>query len=136
MQQRLIGIADWLLQNQETENFSIGCFGSGACGAAALIAAAHRPDAIRAVVSAAGRLDLAQQYLSRITIPTLLLAPENDTSAVQMNQQALEQLKSPTTNKQFEKIQGVDSLSETSNALEEVARVTSAWFGRWLIPIV
>ncbi|HLG64592.1 MAG TPA: CocE/NonD family hydrolase [Ktedonosporobacter sp.] len=136
MQQRLIGIADWLLQNQETANFSIGCFGSGTCGAAALIAAAQRPDAIRAVAAAAGRLDLAQQYLPRITVPTLLLAPEKDSAAVQANQQALEHLEGLTTNKQFEQVPGVSSLFETSNALTEVARVTSEWFARWLIPIV
>lgn len=136
MQQRLIGIADWLLQTPETANFSIGCFGSGTCGAAMLIAAAQRPDAIRALATAAGRLDLAQQYLPRITVPTLLLAPEQDSSAVQANQQALEQLQGLTTNKQFEKISGVASLFETRNALAEVVRVTGEWFSRWLIPIV
>ncbi|HZO71760.1 MAG TPA: hypothetical protein VFB60_06120 [Ktedonobacteraceae bacterium] len=135
MQQRLIGLADWLLQNQETANFSIGCFGSGACGAAALIAAAHRPDAIHAV-AATGQLDLAQQYLPRITVPTLLLAPEKDSAAVQANQQAFEHLEGLTTNKQFEKIPGASSLFETSSALAEVTRITGEWFARWLIPIV
>lgn len=136
MQQRLIGIADWLLQTPETANLSIGCFGSCTCGAAALIAAAQRPDAIHAVTIAAGRLDLAQQYLPRITVPTLLLAAEKDSSAVQMNQDALGRLEALATNKQFEKVPGVSSLFESSNALAEVARVTSEWFARWLIPIV
>lgn len=136
MQQRLIGIAEWLLQTPETENFSIGCFGSGACGSAALIAAAFRPDAIHAVVSASRQFDLAQQYLFRITVPTLLLAPEKDTFAVQMNQDALEHLEGLPTNKQFEKISGASTLFEDRNALAEVARLAGAWFTRWLIPIV
>jgi len=136
MQQRLIGMAEWLLQNRETANFSIGCFGSGACGAAALIAAAQRPDAIHAVTAAAGRLDLAREYLPRIIVPTLLLAPEQDSAAVQMNQDALGRLEALTTNKQSEQIPGVSSLFATSDALAEVARVTGEWFERWLIPIV
>ena len=41
MQQRFIGMADWLLENEETSNFSIGYFGAGPIGAAALIAAAE-----------------------------------------------------------------------------------------------
>ncbi|HEU5228808.1 MAG TPA: hypothetical protein VFU49_13410 [Ktedonobacteraceae bacterium] len=136
IQQRLIGMSEWLLQTQETENFSIGCFGSGACGAAALIAAAFRPDAIHAVVSASGRLDLAQQYLPRVTVPTLLLAPEKDASAMQTNQDALEHLESLPTNKQFEQISGATTLFEDRNSLAEVARLAGAWFTRWLIPIV
>src|SRR5579859_6153864 len=40
MQQRFIAMADWLLEYEETKNLSIGYFGAGPMGAAALIAAA------------------------------------------------------------------------------------------------
>jgi dienelactone hydrolase len=133
MEQRITGIAEWLREQAETANLSIGYFGVGVSGAAALIAAAERPDIVRAVVSAAGRLDMAQEYLSRILAPTMLIVAQNDTAAVRRHQDTLGQL---TVDKQFEQIPDVSSLFESAHALNEVARLAGQWFTRWLIPIV
>jgi putative phosphoribosyl transferase len=133
MEQRITGIAEWIREQPETANLSIGYFGTGVSGAAALIAAAERPDIVRAVVSAAGRLDMAQEYLSRILAPTMLIVAQNDTATVRRHQDTLGQL---TVDKQFEQIPGVSSLFEDTRALNEVARLAGQWFTRWLIPIV
>ena len=38
-------------------------------------------------------------------------------------------------NKQFEPVQGVSSLFADQHSLDEVARLASAWFERWLLPM-
>ena len=45
LHQRIIGIANWLIETPETQNLRICYFGVGVTGAAVLIAAAERPDA-------------------------------------------------------------------------------------------
>ncbi len=133
MQQRFIHMADWLLQNAETENFSIGYFGTGACGAAALIAAAERPDNVRTVVAASGTLELAREYLGNILAPVLLIAAGNDGNAVQAHQGALAALKGQ---KEFETVAGASALFADQRGIDEVIRLTGEWFTRWLVTIV
>ena len=133
MQQRFIHMADWLLQNAETENFSIGYFGTGACGAAALIAAAERPDNVRTVVAMGGTLALAREYLGNILAPVLLIAAGNDGKSVQANQEALAALKGQ---KEFETIAGASALFADQRGIDEVIRLAGEWFTRWLVTIV
>jgi putative phosphoribosyl transferase len=76
---------------------------------------------------------MAQEYLSRILAPTMLIVAQNDTAAVRRHQDTLGQL---TVDKQFEQIPDVSSLFESAHALNEVARLAGQWFTRWLIPIV
>jgi putative phosphoribosyl transferase len=105
MQQRLVGMADWFLQNEETQNFTIGYFGTGASGAAALVAAAERPDNVRAVVAAGSPIDMIQQYLQGVMAPTRLIAADNDEAGVKMNQAGLASL--TMMEKSFEPVKGV-----------------------------
>ena len=42
--ERLVGATDWLTQYPDTQNLPIGCFGASTGAAAALVAAAERPD--------------------------------------------------------------------------------------------
>lgn len=72
---------DWILEQAETRGLSIGYFGSSTGAAAALAAAAQRPDVIDAVVSRGGRPDLARQALRHVEAPTLLIVGGNDVSA-------------------------------------------------------
>lgn len=133
MQQRFVHMADWLLQNAETENFSIGYFGTDACGAAALVAAAERPDNVRTVVAAGGTLALAREHLGDILAPVLLIAAGSDRNAVQANQDALAALKGQ---KEFETIAGVSALFANQRSIDEVIRLAGEWFTRWLVTII
>jgi putative phosphoribosyl transferase len=133
MQQRLTGLADWLLELPETEKLSIGILGTGAVGAAAIIAAAERPDDIRALVIPDGRLDSLQETLPRIIIPTLLIAAADDTTAVQANQSALNALK--VEDKQLEQVQGVSQLFASDDSVKEVLRLAVQWFAQKLVTI-
>lgn len=133
MHQRFLGMADWLLENPETQNLTIGLLGADVVGAAALVAAAERPDAIAAIVTAAGRADMIQSYLPRVTTPTLLIAAEKDEANLQTNQDALKLL---PAQKQLESIADASSLFENAQVINEVAHLAEQWFSRWLKPII
>jgi putative phosphoribosyl transferase len=62
--ERLIGATDWLGQATETADFRIGYFGASTGAAAALVAAAERPDTVGAIVSRGGRPDLGRGRLA------------------------------------------------------------------------
>lgn len=129
MQQRIIGIANWLSEDSQTQNLRIGYFGIGVTGAAALVAAVERPDLVIAVISASGRMDLAREYLSKVEAPVLLLVGERDTQGVDANRQALEQLHS---DKRLETVTGASSIFEDSNTQAQVAQLVIPWFERHL----
>ena len=137
LHQRIIGIANWLEQFPETQNLSIGYFGIGSVGAAALIAAAERPDSVHALVVRNGRIDLAQPYLSHVKAPTFLIAGESDNSALRKYQEALSQMPIKLeANKKIENIVSSAGLSETTETLKQVADLAGQWFARHLVPIV
>lgn len=131
MEQRIRGIAVWLTQNPATQNLSIGYFGTAVSGAA-VIAAAMRPDAVQAVVLAGARIDLAQEYLPRLLAPTMLIAAQNESVSVSMNQNALEHIRGA---KRFELVPAA-SLFANQHTLDEVACLARQWFAHWLMPIV
>ena len=126
---RLIGATDWLKQNSETEHLRIGYFGASTGAAAALVAAAERPEDIGAIVSRGGRPDLAGSALKRVQAPTLLIVGGYDLPVIDMNQEALDQLRVP---KQLTIVPGATHLFEEPGTLEEVARLASQWFGQYL----
>ncbi|MDO8684988.1 MAG: dienelactone hydrolase family protein [Armatimonadota bacterium] len=126
---RVIGAVEWVTGYPSTGNLNIGCFGASTGAAAALIAAAERPDLIRAVVSRGGRPDLAAEYLPRVKAPTLLIVGGNDTQVIRMNQEALELI---NADKVLSIVPGASHLFEEPGTLEEVARLAADWFARYL----
>lgn len=142
LSQRIIGIANWLQEYAQTANLAIGYFGTGASGAAALVAGAERPDIVNAIVSCGGRTDLAEAYVSRIMAPTLFIVGEKDTSGVKTDQKVEGEpavydnrpFKPPV--RKIETIPGVAQLFETEESLKKVADLASQWFERYLEPIL
>jgi len=123
--ERLLSATDWLHSNPETSELPIGYFGASTGAAAALMAAAERPQAIGAIVSRGGRPDLALDYLPSITIPTLLIVGGDDRPVIPLNQQAYAALAGP---KEMVIIPGATHLFEEPGALERVADHTREWF--------
>ena len=70
---RVLLAAEATRSRDETRGLRIGYFGASTGAAAALIAAAKRPDLASAVVSRGGRPDLAGAYLEEVVAPTLLI---------------------------------------------------------------
>ncbi|GCE19796.1 dienelactone hydrolase family protein [Dictyobacter kobayashii] len=133
MQQRIVGTAEWFLENPSTDNLSIGYFGMNEVGAAAIAAAASRPDVVAAVVAVGDAGDFGLDYAPRVLAPTLLLAAEGDQEAVDHHRRLLEGLQAE---KQLEIVPGEASLFENQHAFDEVARLVGGWFSHWLVPIV
>jgi putative phosphoribosyl transferase len=127
--ERLVDATDWLTQFPDTKHLRIGYFGASTGAAAALAAAALRPDAVRAIVSRGGRPDLAGAALTRVQAPTLLIVGEHDDQVVQLNRQALAQLR---CEKRLVIVPGATHLFEEAGALDEVARLARGWFQRHL----
>jgi putative phosphoribosyl transferase len=128
---RLVGATDWLTQQPDTRHLRIGYFGASTGAAAALVAAAERPEVVGAVVSRGGRPDLAGPALPRLRAPTLLIVGGNDVPVIELNRAAFEQLRSE---KQLVIIPGATHLFEEPGALDQVARLAREWFERYLVP--
>jgi len=129
--ERLVGVTDWLTQYPDTRHLRVGYFGASTGAAAALVAAAQRPDAVDAVVSRGGRPDLAGPALALVRAPTLLIVGGNDFEVVELNRRALALLR---CEKRLEIVPGATHLFEEPGALEVVARLAREWFERYLMP--
>jgi pimeloyl-ACP methyl ester carboxylesterase len=127
---RVIGAIDWL--GGETAEgalgtLPVGCFGASTGAAAALIAAAERPDRVGAVVSRGGRPDLAGEALPRVTAPTLLIVGGRDPEVIRLNEWAQARLGGEA---RLEIVPGAGHLFEEPGALERVAALARDWFVR------
>lgn len=109
---------------------AIGLFGASTGAAAALTAAAMRPDRVRAVVSRGGRPDLAQSHLGRVRAATLLIVGGADPEVLAINRQAYAMLH---CEKHIDVVPGATHLFEEPGALEAVARLACDWFGTHLM---
>jgi putative phosphoribosyl transferase len=125
LSQRLIGTTDWLLKNFNISKMNIGYFGASTGAAAALVAASERPDIVKAVVSRGGRPDLAGPSLSNVKCPTLFLVGGYDNIVIDLNKEAMTQIKSK---KKLIIIPEATHLFEESGKLEEVVQHASNWF--------
>jgi len=128
---RLIEVIDWLATYEETRHLKIGCFGASTGAAAALIAAAARPQSVYAVVSRGGRPDLAERALSQVTAPTLLIVGGYDERVIQLNEQALKNMP-PSIDNELTIVPRASHLFEEPGTLEEVARLARDWFVKYL----
>ena len=127
---RLTSAIEWLEQQPETHELSIGLFGASTGAAAALQAAAARPDRVQAVVSRGGRPDLAGEALERVRAPTLLIVGERDAEVRDLNEQARNFLRAPT---ELRIIPTATHLFEEPGTLEQVAEQAGRWFGDHLL---
>jgi pimeloyl-ACP methyl ester carboxylesterase len=128
--QRLIVATEWLGHNRAEFEFPMGYFGASTGAAAALRAAAVRPE-IAAVVSRGGRPDLAGDALTHVRAATLLLVGGLDRPVIEMNQAACDQL-SNAYRRELVTVPGATHLFEEPGALNEVAQWAGQWFVRYL----
>ncbi len=122
---RLVGATDWALADPSTRHLRLGYFGSSTGAAAALIAAADRPDAAGAVVSRGGRPDLAMRVLPYVAAPTLFIVGGADDEVLELNRAAFEELR---CERDLAVVPGATHLFEEPGALQRVARLAADWF--------
>ena len=126
---RVVAATDWLVSEPATGALSVGYFGASTGAAAALVAAAERPDAVRAIVSRGGRPDLAGAALGRVKASTLLIVGGHDEPVIEMNREAMARMQSEV---RLEIVPGATHLFEEPGTLEMVARLAREWFARHL----
>lgn len=129
LSERLIKITDYLKGYEEIKNFKIGYFGASTGAAAAIKAAGIEKDNISAIVSRGGRVDLAEDKLLEIKAPIMLIVGEKDDFVVDVNKEALKQIKFI---KKISVIPNATHLFEEEGALEEVAQQATEWFSTYL----
>ena len=122
---RLVGIVDWLRTQPATAALRIGLFGASTGGGAALVAAAHRPREVAAVVSRGGRPDLAGDALAHVTTPTLLIVGGRDTPVISMNEDAIRRMRAGV---RLEIVPGASHLFEEPGTLARVAELAADFF--------
>jgi len=127
--ERLAEAIDWCECEPRLLGVDIGLFGASTGAAAALVAAAERPSAVRAVVSRGGRPDLAGAALSRVRAPTLLVVGADDDLVLQLNRDAMARL---TCERRLEVVPGATHLFEEPGTLEAMTRLAADWFAHWL----
>ncbi|MFS2295106.1 MAG: dienelactone hydrolase family protein [Actinomadura sp.] len=127
---RLVGAIDWLASAPPTADYPVGLFGASTGAAAALAAAARRPERVTAVVSRGGRPDLAGDALERVTAPVLLIVGARDPQVLRLNDDAAGRLRS--AEHKLEIVPHASHLFEEPGALDQVTAMAARWFGRYL----
>lgn len=128
---RLTAVIDWLTELPKTCKLHIGLFGARIGAAAAMIAAAMRPDAVRAVISRGGRPDLAAEALEKVLAPTLMIVGAKDSDHLRHNRQASEKMRGRRP--MLEVVQGANHLFSEPGMIERVASMSYLWFQRNLV---
>jgi putative phosphoribosyl transferase len=127
---RVVGATDWVQARSDLHDLPIAYFGASTGAAAALMAAASRPEVVRAVISRGGRPDLVASALPQVVAPTLLIVGGLDEVLIDLNRQAMQRMRSPV---ELVIVQGAAHLFEEQGALDEVARLATDWCWRHLV---
>lgn len=126
---RLMGITDWVRQQDTLKTLGLGYFGASTGAAAALAAAAESPGPVRAIVSRGGRPDLTGPDLGWVRAPCLFVVGGDDLVVLDLNRAAMSDLP-PETERRLEIIPGATHLFEEPGALDRVADLALDWFQR------
>ncbi|MEU7719083.1 dienelactone hydrolase family protein [Streptomyces tibetensis] len=121
---RLVAALDWLARDPGTSGLPVVLFGASTGAGAALVAAAQRPDRVRAVVSRGGRPDLAGDALDAVRAPVLLIVGGRDTHVRGLNEEAARRLPAPHT---LHVLPGATHLFEEPGALDQVTDAARQW---------
>ena len=127
---RLTDAIRWLDGDRWASGVPLGLFGASTGAAAAFVAAATCSERVGAIVSRGGRPDLAGATLTKIRTPTLLIVGGVDYSVIELNEQALAQLRGP---KAMEIIPDASHLFPEPGALEMVIEHAVRWFSIYLL---
>ncbi|MFB7507321.1 dienelactone hydrolase family protein, partial [Streptomyces broussonetiae] len=121
---RLVAAMRWLDAEPGTRDLPIVLFGASTGAAAALRAAAERPEHVLTVVSRGGRPDLAGDALPAVRAPVLFVVGGQDHEVLRLNEEAARQLRVPH---RLQVIPGATHLFEEPGTLERVADTVRDW---------
>ena len=110
----------------------LGLMAADTYAAAGLRVAAHRPKAVRALVSRGGRLDLATDVLGDLNAPTLLLAGAADPEMIEISRTGFARLR---CEKRIELVPRATRLFLEAGTLDDVAQRAGDWFSNHLVAV-
>ena len=122
---RLVATSEWLEREPAAAGLPIAYFGASTGAAAALAAAAERPEQTAAVVSRGGRPDLAMPILAEVRAPTLLIVGGLDEVVLELNGRAQRRL---TCENRLAIVPGATHLFEEAGTLAQAAHLARDWF--------
>lgn len=123
--QRVVAAVDAMPALGDVAELAVGVFGASTGAAAALAAAARRPERVGAVVSRGGRGDLAGDELPAVRAPVLLIVGQRDPEVIRLNRQVQAMLRCPN---ELVIIERASHLFEEPGTLEQAAHHTARWF--------
>jgi dienelactone hydrolase len=126
---RVVAAIDWSASHPLVARLPVACFGASTGAAAALIAAAERPEVVRAVISRGGRPDLAGYALPKVQAPTLLIVGGDDEPVIELNRAAMRRMRALV---QLEIVPGATHLFEEPGALELVSQLALTWCTKYV----
>jgi len=127
--ERVTAAIDWATNDSRTAKLPIGLFGASTGAGAALIGAAKRPEAVRAVVSRGGRPDLVGPLIATVHAPILLIVGGLDDVVIELNREALARTTAPA---RLDIVPGATHLFEEPGTLDRVVQLAVDWLDRHL----
>jgi dienelactone hydrolase len=131
LSRRFLAVARWASGEALLGSAPLGYFGVSTGAAAAVIAAAERPDLVAAVACEDARLDLAEPSLPQLTAPTLLLVDGTDSTLRELNARAAARSAGLC---QLTVLPGDGRRFAGPPPITDVARAITTWFLRHLRP--
>jgi len=125
---RLTGAVDWLGDDPRTASLQVVTFGASTGAAAALIAAANRPERVLGVISRGGRPDLAAEHLAHVRAPVLLIVGSRDPIVLDLNRTAAAQISAQV---EVVVVPGATHLFEEPGTLDAVIGQAVDALSRW-----
>lgn len=126
---RIITITTWINNHSRYHQFDLGFLGITSGAVLALKAAAELGPKIKALVSIEGEAILAENDISNISSPTLLIVAEYDFHAIKLNSDILKRIKAI---KNMVIVPGASHFFEEPHKMEQVAAITTSWFRKYL----
>ena len=126
---RLTAATRWLRGRPDTSSCQLGYFGASTGAEPRCGRPPSQGQAVSAVVSRGGRLDLAGPRLAQVSAPTLLIVGGADWAVLDLNRQARTQLRCVN---ELAVVAGAAHLFEEPGTLAEAANLAGEWFGRYL----
>lgn len=127
---RLVTVTNLIHKQTAFKDLRIGYFGASTGAASAIHAAVQLGELISAIVSRGGRPDLADVDFASVEAPTLFIVGSLDVPVIGLNKSVYNDL---YCEKQMVIVKGATHLFEEEGKLEEVAKLATDWFQKFLI---
>jgi putative phosphoribosyl transferase len=131
--QRAAAITAWIVGHSTLANRPVGYLAFGTGSAAAVIAAAETSQRLRAIVSCAGRPDLAGPWLGRIQAPALFIVGGEDTVALGFTKSVMPAIARHVPS-QLAVLPGAGQIVSEGAMSEQAGTLACQWFERHLMP--